>query len=117
MSTTTVVVGGARPLSHTPQTRRRDVRGYASSRQAYDKRRRRFKLTDEDRTYKLILRADPCAAPGCSHVVTGEANAIDHIVPLDVGGEHAWTNFTVLCRACNAQKKNTDLLRWLHDRQ
>lgn len=97
------------PLS----TRHRVTKGYARSRQAYDRRRRRHPLDAIGKQYKEILQSDPCS--NCGHVPQpgGELNAADHVVPLAAGGDNVWDNLTSLCRPCNASKKGEGLLLWL----
>lgn len=49
---------------------------------------------------KLLTQFGLCA---CCH---SEDNlTIDHIVPASLGGKHEIDNFQVLCRSCNAKKK------------
>lgn len=113
MSQTVAVLGaGSRVAQRSPDLTRL-TRGYARSRVDYDRRRRRFELSPESKDYKAIVQHDPCSTPGCE----GGQMAADHIVPLELGGEHSWENFTGLCRACNASKKNKPLLHWLAERK
>jgi 5-methylcytosine-specific restriction endonuclease McrA len=90
-------------------TKRRRTRGYAESRRAYDSRRRGAPLNHLGRQFKAIVQCDPCPFCDGSHAQI----AADHIVPLDAGGENAWTNLAGVCRRCNASKKNEPLLRWM----
>lgn len=86
---------------------RRITRGYASSRQSYDARRRRSSKTTWDLQFKAMVQRDPCAycgGPGSDH---------DHIVGLRAGGEDGWENFTGACKRCNASKREQPLLLWM----
>lgn len=107
-----VISQGGRVGSSTPHLTRL-TKGYARSRQGYDRRRRRFPLDELGKLYKQIVQRDACS--GCGRV--GEDTAADHIVPLEHGGENVWENLTGLCRPCNASKKNKPLLLWLAERR
>ena len=102
-------VGGT--LTHKEHRRRRILKGYSSTRKAYDQRRRRNTLTIADKSYKAILKNDPCGF--CGTEQRHHQIAVDHIDALDHGGKDHWTNYTAACRACNAAKKNTPLLQYL----
>lgn len=116
MSQGVVVLGaGGGRMGSSPPSLTRITRGYAKSRQDYDRRRRRFPLDEIGKLYKAIVQADLCS--GCGEPPGAEAHAADHIVPLEVGGENVWDNLTALCRRCNASKKNTPLLLWLAERR
>lgn len=39
---------------------------------------------------------------------------LDHVVPLDAGGEHSEANLRVACRACNSRKHHLPLSTALH---
>ncbi len=45
-----------------------------------------------------------CSKDLTGAIITGEALAYDHIVPLAVGGTNDPTNFQLLCRECNSSK-------------
>lgn len=60
-----------------------------------------------------VLRKDPCCY--CGHRETATAPHIDHIVPLEEGGEPDWTNLTSSCRRCNLVKGERPLLIFLLD--
>lgn len=92
-------------------TRRRVVAGYSEGRQAYDRRRRRFKLDPDTRFFRRLVECDPCGNPHCPQ--TNRQIAADHIVPASDGGDNIWTNYGSLCRVCNAAKGNRSLLDWL----
>ena len=110
--TRTRAVGGV-STSHTSETRYRQTRGYAASRQAYDKRRRQTKRCAQTLAFMVLLRGDICSRCGHKPEPGEERLAVDHIVPLEHGGRDHWTNMTALCRPCNASKKARPLLRWL----
>lgn len=119
MTVHAAIVGQGGRVQRTVKTERRDLRGYATSRQDYDRRRRRTPLDHAGRAYRGIVQHDVCSTPGCGHrALPGrELNAADHIVPLQNGGRNVWENLTSLCRPCNASKKNRDLLTFLLDRK
>lgn len=54
-----------------------------------------------------ILRNDPCAYCG------SPVEAIDHIHPVALGGEHRWSNLTGACHDCNRRKSAKTLLAFL----
>lgn len=60
-----------------------------------------------------------CAWCGVDVAVTGfyhgrlDYASIDHIVPIDLGGDHLMSNCVVACVSCNARKRNLPLLEWL----
>ncbi len=54
-----------------------------------------------------VVRHDPCAYCG------GQADTLDHIVPVASGGTSAWDNLTAACRSCNSRKRSTPLLHAL----
>lgn len=56
------------------------------------------------------LRNDPCAYCG------GPAQALDHIVPREGGGDDDWTNLTAACNSCNSKKRTKSLLMFLAHR-
>jgi 5-methylcytosine-specific restriction endonuclease McrA len=85
-------------------------RGYAASRRAYDRRRRSAPLDDDGRQYKRLVQRDPCSY--CRSGDCGQV-AADHIVALGKGGMNRWDNLTAAGRACNAAKKDKDLLLFL----
>lgn len=113
MTQGTVIIGARGRVEHSTPHLTRLTKGYAASRQSYDRRRRRDPLDALGKLYKQIVQADPCA--GCGRV--GADTAADHITPLELGGVNAWENLAGLCRACNASKKNKPLLLWLAERR
>ena len=58
--------------------------------------------------YAEILRYDPCSYCGDAGKI-----AIDHIDPLNGGGDGSWTNLTAACKKCNTSKRDKTLLGWL----
>lgn len=76
-------------------------------------RRRRARLAGatpgatDTAEFRSILLRDPCTYCG------GEANAVDHIVPLSSGGADDWTNLTAACGLCNSRKRTAPLLVFL----
>jgi 5-methylcytosine-specific restriction endonuclease McrA len=58
-------------------------------------------------SYAGALLGDPCAYCGA------EATELDHIVAAGTGGENDWANLTPVCRRCNSQKKDMDVLRFM----
>jgi 5-methylcytosine-specific restriction endonuclease McrA len=113
MATRSVIVSEGGIVSTSPLVNRhRQLRGYASSRQAYDRRRRSTPLDALGVIFRDVVRRDPCSGCG-ARPPAHETNAADHIDPLEHGGLNVWENLTSLCRRCNASKKNTRLLAWL----
>ena len=57
--------------------------------------------------------------PGCLRVFSQiylDLMDVDHIVPSTRGGTHTWDNVQLLCRTCNASKKQTPVTRFLKRR-
>ncbi len=100
---------GRRQRTHVDY--RRITKGYAASRQAYDKRRRQRTYTQDDKTMMDVLRGDPCSF--CGGRSDRERMAVDHIVALENGGTDDWTNMAAICRPCNASKKNRSVLDFM----
>ena len=88
-------------------TTRKRLRGYAASRQAYDRRRRAVPLSTESRDWRDMVRQDPCA------YCNGPGGMADHIESLGGDGENTWENFTGACRPCNGAKRERPLLEFL----
>jgi 5-methylcytosine-specific restriction endonuclease McrA len=61
----------------------------------------------ESAEYAEIVRADPCSYCG------GVGGTVDHIVPLDQGGRHHWSNFTGACAWCNKSKHTTSAILFM----
>jgi hypothetical protein len=64
-------------------------------------------LGPDDLSYVMVVRRDPCSY--CS----GPGGTWDHIEAHANGGPSAWENSTGACAACNASKKDQNLLLWL----
>lgn len=99
------------PLAGPPFRRQR---GTGLPRWAYWQRRddQRLAADGEVRTYIGILYRDPCAHCGAP------CREIDHIVPVNAGGQLAVDNVTASCRSCNGRKHSMPLLRFLlHSRE
>lgn len=110
---TVVVRGPGIAVSAPNEVRRRVRRGYAASRQAYDKRRRAQLRSPDTQAFRELVRSDPCAFSflgNCHDMI-----AADHITPLGAGGEEHWLNYSGVCHRHNASKKDRDLLGWLLD--
>lgn len=63
--------------------------------------------------FRRIISADepPCAICGCqidykAHHLAPNSFQIDHIVPLDRGGDDVLDNIQPSCRNCNRRKSN-----------
>lgn len=87
------------------------TRGYAASRQRYDKKRDRAGRTTELQQWVALLQSEPCSY--CSGYSSGERNSADHIVGLDAGGVDAWDNLTSSCRRCNGGKRELSMLHFM----
>lgn len=108
MNTVSVGLG----LQRSSATRRAVRKGYAQHLSDYDRRRRLSPASEETLLYKQLLRADPCLACG-TRPQPGRVSDVDHIVPLNGGGEDDWTNMAAACPGCNRGRKDTPLLRYL----
>jgi 5-methylcytosine-specific restriction endonuclease McrA len=98
-------------VRRTVETRRRDVRGYAASRQAYDARRRRRTRDSDDKAYWALVQRDPCSYCGRP---AGPAQHVDHIDGLNSDrGLDVWTNYTAACPDCNRRKRDRSALLFM----
>ena len=70
-------------------------------------RRRGEPMPKEAEPYLRLLLVDPCSYCGLP------ADTVDHIEPLQGGGDSSSANLTAACRSCNASKSDTPLLIWL----
>lgn len=66
----------------------------------------------ETLAYIEQLRQEPCSYCGRT-----PAGTVDHIVPLDAGGAHHWSNLAAACETCNKSKRTKPLWRYLLYRQ
>lgn len=55
---------------------------------------------------QLCQRRTPKRLRGCQQPLSPE---LDHIVPLSKGGEHSYRNVQLLCRQCNAAKRDSTI--------
>lgn len=80
------------------------------ARRAEGRRRRDAKagaMNEETMYFFELLRSDPCSY--CSK----PGGTIDHVEPIDNGGDHHWTNMTAACSLCNPSKATRSLLEFL----
>lgn len=84
-------------------------RAYSSLNAA--KRRSEAPYTKESIEYMQIIKNDPCVYCG------GEADTVDHIVPIHDGGTSEPENLAPACRHCNISKHTRSLLSFLLYRQ
>lgn len=90
-----------------------DVEAFIEAASAYQieapppRMHRRDQWPEPERTYAVILLADPCCYCGAP------ANSIDHIEPTVRGGAHSWENFTAACQRCNSRKGARPMLAFL----
>lgn len=61
-----------------------------------------------EKGYAKLLRGDPC-----SYCDQRGGIALDHIDPLEHGGENDETNVTPACKSCNSSKGRKPLLLFL----
>lgn len=57
----------------------------------------------------LVRAAGHCENKACKAVLKPGEAEIDHILPLEMGGESVIANAQVLCRACHKSKTATDV--------
>lgn len=67
----------------------------SAARRGYGRRWHKLRL--------LALARDRYTCRECGCVVDG-SNPIDHVVPLEAGGEHTLANIRTLCRDCHERK-------------
>jgi len=48
----------------------------------------------------------------CVHCGKLEAQTLDHIIPIDLGGTHSVGNLQTLCLSCNSSKRNRVMTVW-----
>jgi 5-methylcytosine-specific restriction endonuclease McrA len=91
----------------TKRYRERNKERYASwsrARQAKLNNCKHYLITDKD---LRKLYSDPCFACG-----SREKQTIDHIIPIDLGGNHGIGNLQTLCLSCNSSKRNRVMTVW-----
>lgn len=99
-----------------PERQRRWERAWIAANRARQRERVRRGLhahrgvpLDEDaKEWAEVILLDPCSLCGSRDRVT-----LDHIDPVDLGGDSRWENLAPLCKSCNSGKKNRSLLRQL----
>lgn len=64
-------------------------------------------LFPESLEYVRLIGLDPCVYCG------GQAEAVDHIVPVAKDGTGAWSNLAPACISCNSSKRDEGLLSFL----
>lgn len=81
--------------------------------EANKSRKRGLDPADKDTLdYIEIVRGDPCSYCG------GDGGSMDHIDPVNSGGDHHWSNMTGACQSCNSSKREReDLLVWMFERK
>lgn len=60
----------------------------------------------ENEYEKIVLR-DPCVYCG------KPSGTLDHIEPINLGGEEGWENMAPACQSCNSSKRDKGLLQFL----
>lgn len=100
-------------VSRIERTGLRKTKGYAKSRQDYDRRRRSSPLDQLGRVWRDLVRNDPCAYCPAPATRPSEDRHADHIVGLELGGRNEWENLTGACGSCNKSKRNQPLLLWM----
>jgi len=63
-------------------------------------------LADDERLKLIIPQA-------CSYCGSHHHLAVDHLIPLKLGGEDRGDNLVWACRTCNSSKGASDVLEWL----
>ena len=87
-------------LSFNAQSKRRALIGDA-------------KITTEEWRQVMLSTNFTCSYCGCR--LTRNNRSVDHIVPLNKGGEHTVDNLAPACRSCNSSKQDKLLSEWQND--
>lgn len=74
-------------------------------------RMRAYRNRRQEQTWQGILMHDRCS------YCLAPAGAVDHIDPLNRGGEHGIENLVPICGPCNSAKGDTPLLFFLLSRR
>ncbi|MEU2573613.1 HNH endonuclease [Streptomyces anulatus] len=73
-------------------------------------------MSDYERALPAWVRAVVLAAGGgwCTYCGSNgiRAEAVDHVVPLHLGGSHSITNLVPSCCSCNSSKRDRTVLGW-----
>lgn len=69
--------------------------------------RRGVPLDEVAKEYVSTILKDPCAYCG------GEAEVIDHVIPVSKGGDSSFSNLAPSCSECNYKKSNKNLIYFL----
>jgi 5-methylcytosine-specific restriction endonuclease McrA len=77
---------------------------YYSQRKAKLMNCRTYQVTDKE---LRKLYSSPCVS--CQST---ERQSLDHIIPIDLGGNHGIGNLQTLCQSCNSSKSNRVMTVW-----
>ena len=79
---------------------------------SYNRERRKnqevLPMDDESVEFASIVRNDPC-----SYCHSYENPTLEHVIPIELGGDSHWTNLAGACHSCNSSKNDTPLLQYL----
>lgn len=79
---------------------------------SYNRERRKNKeampMDVESVEFASIVRNDPC-----SYCHSYESPTLEHVIPIELGGDSHWTNLAGACHSCNSSKNDTPLLQYL----
>ena len=73
-------------------------------------------VTLKERQALLQQQAGRCFWCDCSITDTGGDAALDHVMPIALGGEHHISNVVLACHPCNSSKKNLHPVIWNPER-
>ena len=95
--------------SNDPEYRSRELgRHYV-----YRARRRLNKRLSNDGTVTATVISERDRCLYCDTPLTRENRTLDHMVPINLGGEHSAANVTGCCLTCNTSKQATPFEDWL----